>query len=178
MTTWPLPGSYSREIPGNGEPGSFWEDRGDRNHCGVDIYAPAGSEVLAIEQGEVIDEGLQTSPDRVAYWNTTRYILVRTRSGLYCRYAELGNTRVKIGDRVLEGEVIGHIGEVIKPHLVDGCSPIYIQRLKMAGTCSMLHLEVYRVRPVYQRAYSGGNWFGQGKPEGLLDPGNYLEGSL
>jgi murein DD-endopeptidase MepM/ murein hydrolase activator NlpD len=177
MTTWPVPKSYSREIPDLGEPGSFWEDRGDRNHCGIDIYAPGGSEVLAIEQGDVIDAGEQTSPDRVPYWNATMFLLVKTRSNLYCRYAELSDTRVSIGDRVLEGEVIGHVGEVIRPHQVDGCSPIYIQRLKMAGNTSMLHLELYRLRPGYSRAYSGGNWFGTGKPEGLLDPEHYLDGS-
>jgi murein DD-endopeptidase MepM/ murein hydrolase activator NlpD len=177
MTTWPVPQSFSREIPRDGDPGSFWEDRGDRNHCGVDIYAQTGSEVLACEQGEVIDAGRQTSPEQVSYWNTTLYILIKTRSNLYCRYGELSDIRVKIGDRVLEGEIIGHIGEVIQPHLVDGCSPLYIQRLKMAGTISMLHFELYRVRPGYMRVYEGGNWFGPGKPEGLLDHGPYLTGS-
>lgn len=177
MTTWPVPQSFSREIPRSGEPGSFWEERGDRYHCGIDIYAQEGSEVLACEQGEVLDTGSQTSPDFISYWNKTLYILVKTRSNLYSRYAELSDTRVKIGDRILEGEVIGHIGVVIRPQMVDGCSPLYIQRLKMAGNMSMLHFELYRIRPGYMRAYGGGNWFGPGKPEGLLDPGPYLSGS-
>lgn len=141
MTTWPVPQSFSREIPRNGEPGSFWEDRGDRNHCGIDIYAPEGCEVLSCEQGEVIDTGIQTSPDLVSYGNPTLYVLIKTRSNLYCKYAELAGTMTGIGDRVLEGEVIGTIGSVIRPHLVDGCSPLYIQRLKKAGNISMLHFE-------------------------------------
>jgi murein DD-endopeptidase MepM/ murein hydrolase activator NlpD len=174
MTIWPVPKISSPVLPQQGEPGSFWEDRGDRHHCGVDIYAPAGSEVLACENGEVIDAGIQTSPEQVSYWEKTLYILIKNRSGLYCRYAELADTNVKIGDRILEGEVIGHVGTVIKSHLVDGCSPLYIQRLKLAGHFSMLHFEIYRLRPGYMRAYSGGNWFGEGRPEGLLDPGPYL----
>jgi murein DD-endopeptidase MepM/ murein hydrolase activator NlpD len=178
MTTWPVPKSMSMIIPGENEPGSFWEDRGDRHHCGIDIYAPVGSEVLACENGEVIDAGLQTSPDQVSYWDSTLYILLKTRSNLYCRYAELADSTVKIGDRVLEGEVIGHVGNVIKPQLVDGCSPRYIQLLKLAGHTSMLHFEVYRLRPGYMRAYHGGNWFGEGQPEGLLDPEPYLRNAI
>ena len=61
-------------------------------------------------------------------------------------------------------------GSVVRPHLVDNCSPIYIQRLKRDGHISMLHFEVYRVRPGYMRSYVGGNWFGKGLPEGLLNP--------
>jgi murein DD-endopeptidase MepM/ murein hydrolase activator NlpD len=178
MTTWPVPGSESAVVPGEGKPGSFWEDRGDRFHCGVDIYAPAMSEVLACETGEVIDVGIATSPDQVSYWDTTRYVLVKTRSNLYCRYAEFADVLVHIGDRVLEGQVIGHIGAVIRPHLVDSCSPLYVQRLKLEGHISMLHFEVYRLRPGYMRAYIGGNWFGSGRPEGILDPGPYLRDAV
>lgn len=166
--------SISMILPGDHEPGSFWEDRGDRYHCGIDIYAPAGSDVLACESGEVIDAGIQTSPDKVSYWETTLFVMIKTRSNLYCRYAELADSTVKIGDRVLEGQVLGHVGRVVRPPLVDGCSPLYIQRLKLAGNLTMLHFEVYRLRPGYMRAYLGGNWFGAGQPEGLLDPGPYL----
>jgi murein DD-endopeptidase MepM/ murein hydrolase activator NlpD len=125
-----------------------------------------------------MDSGTQTSPELVSYWDATLYILVKTRSNLYCRYAELSDTRIKIGEHVCEGEVIGHIGSAIRPHLVDGCSPQYIQRLKMAGHYSMLHFEVYRLRPGYMRAYQGGNWFGPWEPVGLLDPSSYLMGSV
>ena len=56
-----LPKSYSKNIPNNNSPGSFWENRGDRHHCGVDIYPPPGSGIIAVENGEVIDVGLFTS---------------------------------------------------------------------------------------------------------------------
>ena len=62
---WPVPNSHSKIVPTAGSPGSFWEDRGDRHHSGIDIYAPEGSNVLSIEDGKVIDIGIFTSPDRV-----------------------------------------------------------------------------------------------------------------
>ena len=55
---WPVPDSYSKYIPVNGNPGSFWEDRNDRHHCGIDIYAPIGSDVVSIEDGQVIETGI------------------------------------------------------------------------------------------------------------------------
>ena len=40
----------SVKIPPKGEAGSFWEDWGDRYHCGVDLYAPENTEVLSVEK--------------------------------------------------------------------------------------------------------------------------------
>ena len=61
MRYWPVPKSYSKNIPNNNSPGSFWENRGDRHHCGVDIYSPLDSSIIAVENGEVIDVSLFTS---------------------------------------------------------------------------------------------------------------------
>jgi murein DD-endopeptidase MepM/ murein hydrolase activator NlpD len=58
MKSWPVKDSYSKEIPKQGSAGSFWEDRKDRHHCGIDIYAPKGSEVVSIEEGVVIGTGI------------------------------------------------------------------------------------------------------------------------
>ena len=94
MKYWPVPNSYSKTIPTNGLPGSFWEDRGNRFHCGVDIYAPKDSEVLSIEEGVILDVDIFTSPKIIPYWNTTYSILIHNKSGFICRYAELGSTIV------------------------------------------------------------------------------------
>ena len=50
---WPLPDARPA-LPSDGDPGSFWEDRGDRHHAGLDLYAPAGSAVVSIEDGIVV----------------------------------------------------------------------------------------------------------------------------
>jgi murein DD-endopeptidase MepM/ murein hydrolase activator NlpD len=174
MPAWPVPESPSREIPCEG-PGSFWEDRGDRHHCGVDIFAPAGSRVVAVEPGVILSTTITTSPDLERYWNRTFALVVSTDSGLYCRYAELADLEVGEGDTVKEGMLIGHVGAVINPARVDGCAPLYIQRLKLASHLSMLHFELYSAMPSASRCYYGGNWFCGKRPIGLLDPTAYLQ---
>ena len=78
MKCWPAPKSYTKNLPTSGVPGSFWENRRDRYHCGVDIYAPEGSDVLSVEDGKVIDIDIFTSPDKIPYWNTTYYVLLKS----------------------------------------------------------------------------------------------------
>ena len=86
MKYWPVPESYSKIIPTSYSQGSFWEDRGDRRHCGIDIYAPKGSIVLSVEEGKVLETGLFTSPKILYYWNKTYYVLMKNKSGLICKY--------------------------------------------------------------------------------------------
>jgi murein DD-endopeptidase MepM/ murein hydrolase activator NlpD len=97
MKFWPVPNSYTKILPNAGTPGSFWEDRGDRNHCGIDIYAPRRSPVLAVDTGRVVEAGIFTSPVAVPYWNVTYYVLVQQEDGLVAKYAELDEAFVKEG---------------------------------------------------------------------------------
>lgn len=174
MYRWPVPHSYSNLIPAYGQPGSFWEERGDRYHCGADIYAPEGTEVLAIEEGGVLSTLIATSPEFINYWNTTYSILIQTYTGFYCRYAELGEIFVKEGEFVNAGDPIGLIGCVLNIDLIDANAPPYIQKLRQGGNVSMLHFELYTRPPQTNPDYFGGNWLGKGRPIGLIDPTNYL----
>ncbi|MBP2030241.1 murein DD-endopeptidase MepM/ murein hydrolase activator NlpD [Methanohalophilus levihalophilus] len=161
-------------LPEKGESGSFLEDRKDRIHCGIDIYAPAGTEVLAIEEGIVVDIGIMTSPDILSYWNETHYVIVKTASGMFCKYAELGETSVRIQEEVKEGDLIGKVGMVLNPEKIDETAPLYIQDLKNRNP-SMLHFELWNKEPCTSPPdYLGGNWFEEGVPDGLLDPGPYI----
>ena len=163
-----------RILPAEGAPGSFWEDRGDRRHAGIDLYAPAGSAVVAIEDGTVISVGLFTSPDLVPYWNRTYQVTIAHASGIFCRYAELGDAPVGEGTRVMAGEIIGHVGEVLNLSLAGPEAPPYIRSLKQHGHGSMLHLEVFASAPGPSPEYRGGNWFSRRRPDHLLDPGAFL----
>jgi murein DD-endopeptidase MepM/ murein hydrolase activator NlpD len=171
MKYWPVKESYSKKIPKGNEPGSFWCDRSGRYHCGADIYAPLGSEVVAVEDGEVIEVGVFTSPKKVSYWNTTYYILVKMNSDLYCKYAEIEDVQVKKGDIIKAGQCIAKVAAVINKELITEDSPRYIQELIEKGHDSMLHFELYKNKPVE----SSGNWFGGRRPSNLLDPTGYLE---
>jgi murein DD-endopeptidase MepM/ murein hydrolase activator NlpD len=176
MKYWPVPTSYTREIPKNGVSGSFWEDRGDRHHCGIDIYAPEGSEVLAVESGYVIETGQFTSPKQHLYWNPTFYVILKTPQNFLVKYAELKEISVRIGDYVDAGQLLGIIGCVIKKDDVTYEDPYYIQELADKGTLSMLHFEIYKAPVTSVQPYLAGNYFGDRKPESLIDPKLYLNG--
>jgi hypothetical protein len=174
---WPLPG-IDRVLPGGGTPGSFWEDRGDRSHAGIDLYAPAGSPVVAIEDGLVTWVTVFTSPDRVPYWNRTLEVTIAHASRIFCRYAELGDVTVDRGTRVRGGDVIGHVGEVLNLSLIGEGAPPYVRALKDRGHGSMLHLEAYSVLPGLTPEYLGGNWFSRKRPAHVLDPALLLRDTL
>ena len=174
MKFWPVPESYSRELPEKGAPGSFWENREDRHHCGVDIYAPKGSRVRAVEAGEVIEVGRFTSPELLSYWNVTYYLLLQLQNGLVSKYAELGEVLVKAGQRVRAGQVIALVGSVLNPDKITEGSPPYIRCLRDNGKQSMLHFELYEKGPTSSENYLGGNCFEEIKPDGLLDAASYL----
>ena len=177
MKFWPVPESYSTKLPEKGAPGSFWEDREDRHHCGVDIYAPKGSKVRAVEAGVVIEIGEFTSPQLIPYWNVTYYILLQLQNGWVSKYAELGEVLVKAGERVKAGQVIALVGSVLNPDRITERSPAYVQRLRENGNQSMLHFELYKKRPTSSEDYLGGNCFREKKVDGLLDAASYLQDS-
>lgn len=164
-------------FPDNNEPGSFWENRGDRFHCGIDIYYPFGSEVFSISSGKVIDIGVFTSEKLVCYWNKTYFVDVKICDNLFCRYAEMEKINVKRNDFLKPGDLIGLVGQVLNKDKVDKNSPKYIQKLAKLGNISMLHFELYKNNPIdiNDSNYLGGNWFSKDKPECLLDPLVFLK---
>lgn len=161
-------------IPQKGEAGSFWEDRGNRYHCGIDLYAPENTEVLSIEEGIVSETGLMTSPETLPYWNPTYYVIIKNISGTFCKYGELAECTVKKGNQVGSGQLIGYVGMVLNCEKIDESSPFYIRKLKNKNS-SMLHFELWKDKPITShRDYLGGNWFSEEKPENLVDPTEYL----
>jgi murein DD-endopeptidase MepM/ murein hydrolase activator NlpD len=178
MKCWPVPDSYVKSLPEKGSSGTFWEDRGDRHHCGIDIYAPKGSSVVAVEDGEIIDIGMFTSPDMIPYWNITYYILIMNYSGLICKYAELDNTLLNVSDSVKSCQTIAQVGSVLNPDKITNESPKYIQRLIKNNNQSMLHFELYNGRPKEPHDYIGGNVFSDVKPNHLADPIDYLKSTV
>ena len=178
MKYWPVPNSYSKNMPLKGDPGSFWENRGDRFHSGIDIYAPEGSEVVTTDDGKVIETGEFTSPKTITYWNKTYYILIKNKNGLFCKYAELGKILVKTSKKIKAGQLIGLVGLVIDSNKITQDSPKYIKKIKQEGKMSMLHFELYKSKPKQNKNYLGGNYFDNNKPKNLIDPSIFLTNYL
>lgn len=172
---WPIP-SVSKSVPSSPHAGSFWENREDRFHCGIDIPAEPGADVIAIESGKVVRTGVFTSPEKVPYWNVTRYIVIENDGGNYSVYAELQDTLPAEGAEVAQGQLIGHVGQPLNPELIDRHSPEYIRKEKEKGALSMLHFELLSQLPD-ERDIPLGNWFEKERPDYLLDPTRYLQGT-
>lgn len=113
-------------------------EKGLRAHAGCDLYAPAGTEILAIARGTVV-----RAP--YLFYCGTDAVEIRHEFGIV-RYCEIApDCMLKTGDVVEEGQVIAHVG-----------------RLKgITLQSDMLHLELYSgsgtghltdpYRPPYQR---------------------------
>ena len=171
---WPVPGSHDQKIQSSGA-GFFWEDRGDRFHCGVDIYAPFGSNVKAMDDGLVVQTQLFTSRQMIDYWNDTFAVIIQHESGFVARYAEMHDVSVCVGERIKTGELLGHVGKVLQPSRITKESPVYIQKLKENENSTMLHLEMFDRFPFEIPKYLGGNTFQNERPDCLLDPTDFFQ---
>ena len=172
--SWPIRNCKEKVLRKAGSSGGFWEDRKDRFHCGHDIYTPEGSDVFAVQNGEVLEIGISTSPEFINYWNITQYIVIKLKEELLCIYAELGEVFVNAGDIVKTGDLIGKVGLVINRNRVNSDSPDYIKKIVEDNHNSMLHFELCKTSLLKHHNYLGGNWFGKEKPDSLLDPYYYL----
>ncbi len=174
MKYWPVPDSPSKKFPEKGSPGSFWEDRGDRFHCGVDIHAEKGSKVLSIESGIVMESGVFTDPEVESYWNKTYFVIIKSFEYVNYKYAELNDIFVHTGDYVEAGDEIGIVGDAINTDKVHTNLPFYIRELVDNQHDTMLHLELLKAPITHVQPYSGGNYFGAKRPQSLIDPAEFL----
>jgi len=79
------------------------KNRGWRYHYGIDMAALKGTPVKAAASGIVLESG----------WNNGygNYILVAHNRKYKSRYAHLSRRRVKVGQKVSRGQVIGAVGD-------------------------------------------------------------------
>lgn len=123
------PGEFV-EIPTFGHVGSFGHTRANHIHEGIDLYAPHGTPVYAMESGIVVYVGAFTghmagSP----WWNLTYCVMVEGSSGVI-NYGEIAvDSSIQEGVSVSSGQRLGSVSQVLK---IDKGRPM-----------SMLHLERY-----------------------------------
>lgn len=130
--------SFAEYLPKADEPGAFGAKRKYDRHEGVDIYCYYGSEVHAVEDGEVVDAYQYTGTKETGeWWNPTWCIKVKGKSGVVT-YGELqmpdecpmvvdfgkdpkvnlSEAKVKfqyppIGTKIKAGDLIGFVGKVL-----------------------------------------------------------------
>jgi murein DD-endopeptidase MepM/ murein hydrolase activator NlpD len=73
-----------------------------RYHTGMDIAAPAGTTIRAVEGGRVIESGVKGG-----YGNA---VVIQTEDGRKMVYAHNRRNLVQVGDQVKAGELIGEVG--------------------------------------------------------------------
>jgi len=90
----------------------FFNEQPRRPHSGLDIAAPQGAPIKAVAAGKVIESG--------DFFFSGNMVYIDHGKGLISLYAHMHEIKVKTGDEILEGQVIGTVGEtgrVTGPHL-------------------------------------------------------------
>lgn len=144
-------------IDGSIHPGSFGVNRHLHVHTGVDLYAPLGSPVFAMEDGEIIKIDWFTGPSiDLPWWNDTRSVYIQGLSGIF-NYGEIQELpTLQTGQYIKRGDLIGYIIPVLK---------------KWKGRpMSMLHVELYDHGTDTWKEWK----INTEKPENLIDPTPYL----
>ncbi len=137
--------------------GSFGVRRRHDVHKGIDLYAHIGTSVYAVEDGEIVDICWFTGePLGMGWWEDTKAVYVKGKSGIVV-YGEIEpNPQLKIGDNIKNCTLIGAVKRVLKK---DNGRPL-----------SMLHLELHHPDYIHTEQWQ----IGQPKPVGVFDPTPYL----
>jgi murein DD-endopeptidase MepM/ murein hydrolase activator NlpD len=150
---------YKYSIPTGTDLGAFGVPRKFDIHTGVDLYCGQFADVIAIEDGEVVAiEWFTGEVVDMPWWNNTKAIAIKGKSGVINYGEVVPYENLKVGDKVKEGDLIGWVATVLKKD--KGKVP----------SITMLHIELY--------SEYDGNWclweLDKEKPINLLDPTELL----
>jgi len=127
---WPLK-NITPQIPFEGHVGDFAFRRSFYYHPGIDLYCAKGQEVVAIEDGIVVNFEIFTGPNAnppSLWWNHTFSVMVEGKSGVigYCEL--LIDDPLDIGDVLKAGVTIGHITPVLKKDKGNGTTMLHLEQ--------------------------------------------------
>ena len=94
---WPVEGKVS----------SYFGMRGSRKHEGIDIPMPEGTPIRAAKNGIVARTGNNSTMGFRGYGN---FVLVDHGGGLQSFYAHCSSVAVKQGQRIMQGQIVGYVG--------------------------------------------------------------------
>ena len=146
-------------LPFRPHPGGFGVKRRNHYHEGIDIYAPPGEAIYAVEDSIVSHIGPFTGEHCGSpWWENTQAIVLTGASGSVV-YGEIEvNSNLKVGDLVSANQLVGKVLTVLKK---DKGRPK-----------SMLHLEL-------QKTWTGKWESGEIKlSDNLVDPFEHLKSSI
>ena len=129
-------------------PGSFGLDRHQHVHTGVDLYAPLGCPVRAMEAGRVVAIKNFTGPSvNMPWWEDTRAVYVEGKTGVF-NYGEIQEwPGLKVGSVLNRGDFVGHVLCVLKKFKG---RPMSIQILGGSGELVILNQNIFRTQhPFY-----------------------------
>lgn len=92
---------------GTGVSGAYLEDRGGRQHPGIDLSVPVGSQILAANSGTVT-HAADDDPSGYGTW-----VEITGDDGIITRYGHLSGMNVTVGTRIRAGQVIGASGGAV-----------------------------------------------------------------
>lgn len=157
MWNWPLTNWLESEVPVGNHQGSFGFKRKFHTHEGVDLYAPEGSIVKAVESGVVVAIlSFTGSKAGSPWWFDTKCVMIEGLSGVV-NYGEIEpDAMINVNSKVMAGDVVGSIKRVL--------------RTVKSNPPAMLHLELYKsgVREPVEWPTNAR------QPENLLDPTKLL----
>lgn len=105
------PLNFTNPLPGAEITSNYNDDRGKTLHNGVDLAGKIGTEVLAAEAGTATTHNDKKSGNNVR---------ITHKNGYYSSYSHLKEFKIKDGETVKRGQVIGTVGitgATTGPHL-------------------------------------------------------------
>jgi phosphopantothenoylcysteine decarboxylase len=163
--TFPILEDICKGIPIGTHQGAFAAKRKYSIHTGIDLYAPKGTNVYAVERGKVVCVEQFTGPnEKTPWWLDTDCVLVEGSTGVIC-YGEIDVAMgIKVGKNIPAGAFLGTILPVLPPEKF---------RSDIHGhSVSMLHMELYP-----HGRYKPSDGYEKDKGD-LIDPTPYLISSL
>ena len=118
VLAWPLTSVFITQYFGNTEFSKTQSIYNGKGHSGIDLRAPVGTPLYASGGGIVLGSG---DTDPVCYGASYgKWIMIDHENGLSSIFGHLSLIKVKAGDRVNTGDLIGYTGKsgyALGPHL-------------------------------------------------------------